>query len=178
MVHVMDVLETPNPNALKFLTDAPLAGAEAVFVESPEEAGVHPLFQKLFALPGVASLFALNNFVTITRRPNTSWETLRPAVIDILKELTPTHQAPSTPPSSAAQDTLLTRIEQVLDENVRPALAGDGGGVEVAGLQNFVLSVHYQGACGSCPSASSGTLFGIQALLQEKVDPRIQVLPL
>lgn len=178
MAQVLDVLDTPNPNALKFMTDAPLAHAEAVFVESPEEAGAHPLSKKLFALPGVASIFALNNFVTITRRPNTSWETLRPAVIDILREFTPIHQAPSTSPSEAAQDTLISRIEQVLDENVRPALAGDGGGVEVAGLKNFVLSVHYQGACGSCPSASSGTLFGIQALLQQKVDPRIQVLPL
>ena len=69
-----------------------------------------------------------------------------------------------------------SKIEEIIDENVRPALAGDGGGLEVLAYQDGVLTVHYQGACGSCPSASAGTLYAIQNLLQRMLDPKIQVV--
>jgi Fe-S cluster biogenesis protein NfuA len=71
---------------------------------------------------------------------------------------------------------MLSKIEEIIDENVRPALAGDGGGLEVLAYQDGVLTVHYQGACGSCPSASAGTLYAIQNLLQRMLDPKIQVV--
>ena len=58
-----------------------------------------------------------------------------------------------------------------------PALAADGGGLEVVGYQDHVLSVRYQGACGGCPSSTGGTLFAIQNLLQRLVDEKIKVEP-
>ena len=35
--------------------------------------------------------------------------------------------------------------------------------------------VHYQGACGSCPSSLTGTLSGIQYLVQ-RIDPNLEVV--
>ena len=74
-------------------------------------------------------------------------------------------------------DELLKKINKVLEDTIVPALAGDGGGLEVLGLDNYVLTIHYQGACGGCPSAVSGTMMAVQNLLQKMVDPRIQVVP-
>jgi Fe-S cluster biogenesis protein NfuA len=71
---------------------------------------------------------------------------------------------------------LMDRINAVIDENVRPALAGDGGGLEVISLEGYTLTIHYQGACGSCPSATAGTMGAVQNLLQRLVDPRIKVV--
>ena len=70
----------------------------------------------------------------------------------------------------------IEEIDQILDETIRPGLAMDGGGVDIIDLSDELeLTVHYQGACGSCPSASTGTLMAIQNILQEQFDPRITV---
>ena len=69
----------------------------------------------------------------------------------------------------------LDRINQILDEQVRPYLQGDGGDLYVMGLEGNRLMVHYQGACGSCPSSLSGTLTGIENLVRS-IEPDIEVV--
>jgi Fe-S cluster biogenesis protein NfuA len=69
----------------------------------------------------------------------------------------------------------LDRINEILDEQVRPYLQGDGGDLYVLGLQGNQLTVHYQGACGSCPSSLSGTLAGIESLVRQ-IEPDIEVI--
>jgi Fe-S cluster biogenesis protein NfuA len=64
----------------------------------------------------------------------------------------------------------------VLDTQIRPALASDGGGLEVVALEGKKLTIRYQGACGSCPSSISGTLMAIENLLQAEVDGNLTVV--
>ena len=64
----------------------------------------------------------------------------------------------------------------LLDSQIRPYLKSDGGDLHVVGLAGNQLSVHYQGACGTCPSSISGTLKGIENLLRT-IEPEIEVLP-
>ena len=66
-------------------------------------------------------------------------------------------------------------INDLLDEQIRPALQGDGGDLSVVGLDGNQLSVHYQGACGTCPSSISGTLRGIENLVRS-IEPDIEVM--
>jgi len=69
----------------------------------------------------------------------------------------------------------LDKINEILDEQVRPYLQGDGGDLYVLGLSGNQLTVHYQGACGSCPSSLSGTLAGIESLVRQ-IEPDIEVV--
>ena len=69
----------------------------------------------------------------------------------------------------------LAVIQDLIDEQVRPYLQGDGGDLHVVGLEGNVLKVHYQGACGSCPSSISGTLAGIEGMVR-RIDPDIEVV--
>ena len=59
---------------------------------------------------------------------------------------------------------------------MRPALMGDGGYLEVLGLTNHTLTIRYQGACGSCPSSLTGTLMAVEGMLQQEVDPELEVI--
>ncbi len=68
-------------------------------------------------------------------------------------------------------------IDQVLDQEVRPYIEMDAGGVEVIGLQQDQLTIAYQGTCTSCYSATGATLSFIQQVIQAKVDPKLQVIP-
>jgi len=71
---------------------------------------------------------------------------------------------------------LLKQVNDLLDQKVRPAFAGDGGGLEVTGIDGFTVQIKYQGACGSCPSAISGTLMAIEGLLRRDINPAIEVI--
>lgn len=67
------------------------------------------------------------------------------------------------------------RIEGVLDTHVRPALASDGGGIDLVDLKEDDLYVQYQGACGSCSSSIGGTLHFIQDSLNNHLGTRLAV---
>lgn len=71
-------LTTPNPNAIKFTLDRTLP--EMFDVSSPD-AATTPFQQAVFAMPGVAALFGVNDFVTVTRHPDADWEPIMAAVV-------------------------------------------------------------------------------------------------
>lgn len=68
-------------------------------------------------------------------------------------------------------------INQVLDQEVRPYIEMDAGGVEVIGLKGNQMTIEYQGNCTSCFSATGATLSFIQKVMKAKVDPDLEVIP-
>ncbi|MCH7973573.1 MAG: NifU family protein, partial [Bacteroidetes bacterium] len=59
---------------------------------------------------------------------------------------------------------------------VRPALAGDGGGLEVLALEGYKVKIRYQGACGTCPTSIEGTLMAIEGLLKRDINEALEVV--
>ncbi len=76
----------------------------------------------------------------------------------------------------------LKAVEKVIDDNIRQMLIMDGGDMEVLDIkengENFDIYIRYLGACNGCASADTGTLFAIENILKEKLDPNIRVLPI
>ena len=68
-------------------------------------------------------------------------------------------------------------IEAALDERVREFLARDGGGLELAGIEDNRVPVSYQGACGGCASSSSGMVTVIQSALTIALNHDIEGVP-
>lgn len=60
------------------------------------------------------------------------------------------------------------KIEAAL-EQIRPALQADGGDVEFVDVNDGVVSVRLQGACGSCPMSTMTLKMGIEKLIMEKI---------
>ncbi|MGH9151851.1 MAG: NifU N-terminal domain-containing protein [Acidimicrobiales bacterium] len=69
---------SPNPNALRFQLDVTLPSTLS-FDKAADAAG-HPFAEAVFAAPGVAALFGVNDFVTVTRAPGADWEPIVAAV--------------------------------------------------------------------------------------------------
>ena len=67
------------------------------------------------------------------------------------------------------------RIEAILDEHVRDALAADGGGIDLVDLQDNTLTVQYNGACGSCASSVGGTMQFIEDTLEAHIGVPIRL---
>jgi len=68
-----------------------------------------------------------------------------------------------------------TQIEAVLTEKVRPALASDGGGLQVVKIEGDKLTINYQGSCSGCPSSKTGTLNFIRNTLSVSLNHEIEV---
>jgi Fe-S cluster biogenesis protein NfuA len=181
---------TPNPDALKFVLDGQVvsAGSRSFRDRTLCE---DPVAKRLFEIEDVVSIFFVSNVVTVTKDPFADWSILVPRVAQVLEEATEgmesAIQRPTSPVLRPLQDkhdeAFLERtleekmaiVNAVFDEAVRPGLANDGGGLHLLDVIGQVVRVQYQGACGSCPSAASGTLFFIENVLRSQVHPDLEV---
>lgn len=174
------VLPTPNPNSLKFMLDTLVKTEGKVTYTSVLEASENPLAQELFKIRGVDHLHFFNNSITITKFNFVDWEELEPMVMNCLEEHAPAHNPDFKVRNSEEERRLnlppeLQEIENILDRTVRPGLQADGGDVICVKMQDDVLLIKYQGACGSCPSSSSGTLQAIRSILKDELGRDIDV---
>ena len=186
MPKIAEIEPTPNPNAMKFILKEPLTWGRSRSYENAEQAQDDPLASKLFDLEHVTSVFYVDHWITVTQDGRADWQ-------ELMRELAvPIREAPSADADSAkhaaqaaavaetadlseADKVRLARINDILDEQVRPYLQGDGGDLHVIGLEGNRLMVHYQGACGSCPSSISGTLTGVENLVRQ-IEPDLEVV--
>jgi Fe-S cluster biogenesis protein NfuA len=186
MPKIAEIEPTPNPNAMKFILREPLTWGITRSYDSSEEAKDDPLAAQLFDIEHVTNVFYVDHWITVTQDGRADWQEL------LRKLAAPIREAPAADEGSAhlaeqvasgaslenlseADRARLDRINEILDEQVRPYLQGDGGDLHVLGLEDNVLRVHYQGACGSCPSSISGTLAGIESLVRQ-IEPDIEVV--
>src|SRR4026209_2015002 len=183
MPKISDIEETPNPNAVKFILREPVSNGVARQYGAAEQAENDPLAKSLFDVGHVVSVFYMDRMITVEKDDEGDWDDLLPTLA------VPIRAAPAVNNGAAAaaavggaiaavtsDDPRLLRINEILDEKVRPALMGDGGYLEVLGLKDHTLSIRYQGACGSCPSSLTGTLMAIEGMLKQEVDPEMEVI--
>lgn len=80
---VQEIQETPNPNAKKFVLDRPIVSHPTSFFNQAAAKG-NALAEKLFEIKGVSSLLLLNDFITVNKTPEASWQSITPVVKDVL----------------------------------------------------------------------------------------------
>jgi len=185
MPKINDIQETPNPNAVKFILREPVTNGLALQFESAEKSQSDPLAKSLFDVGNVVSVFYMDNMITVEKEDSADWDELLPTLAVPIRAAQSVSLAPSANVEGVggaiaavtSDDPRLLRINEILDEKVRPYLMGDGGYLEILGLQDHTLKIRYQGACGSCPSSLSGTLMAIEGMLKQEVDPELEVVP-
>jgi hypothetical protein len=79
---------TPNPNAGKFTVNRKVVeGSSSTSFYTAEDAADHPLGAALFELEGVASLFMVDDFVTVIKTPEATWDKLIPEVQAVIERV-------------------------------------------------------------------------------------------
>lgn len=184
MPKISDIEETPNPNAVKFILREPVSNGVARQYGSADLAENDPLAKSLFDVGHVVSVFYMDKMVTVEKDDEGDWDELLPALAVPIRAAEAVNSSAAAAAAAVggpiaavtSDDPRLLRINEILDEKVRPALMGDGGYLEVLGLKEHTLSIRYQGACGSCPSSLTGTLMAIESMLKQEVDPELEVI--
>jgi NFU1 iron-sulfur cluster scaffold homolog, mitochondrial len=183
MPKIAEIEYTPNPNAVKFQLKEPVTVGFPKAFRDAEVAEHDELAKGLFAVGHVVSVFMQDKFITVTKDDGIGWTELLP------KLAPPIRQAPSAlgetaqpashweAPTVDANDPFIKQILEALASTILPALAADGGGLEIVGRHEKQVMIRYQGACTSCPSGLTGTLMAIEGILRKEVDPEIVVIP-
>jgi Fe-S cluster biogenesis protein NfuA len=161
---------TPNPQAMKFVVTKNIANETAYF-EDAQKALRSPLASKLFGFPWAQAVMIGPNFVTITKQEWVDWTVLADPLSSLITEhldrgedvLLADVQVDAKSDESAAVQT----IKHVLNSEIRPAVAMDGGDIVFNRYEDGVVYVHMQGSCAGCPSSTMTLKQGIEARLKE-----------
>jgi len=182
----MHAERTPNPNSVKWVlgqavVEAGRGAATVAFAEPPAD-DVSPLAAALFEIDGVVSVLLGPDFVTVSKQAEREWTDLAPPIVAAIKAwaaggggaLGPAWE----PPQAADEGETIARIRRVIDEDVQPYVAMDGGEITFAGYRDGVVEVYLRGACAGCPSSTITLKMGIEARLRDEIPEVVSVVAL
>ncbi len=181
MPKIKEIERTPNPDAMRFVLAEPLTNGVTRSYENSAEAEHDELAKALFSIENVINVYYVDRYITVTQDGKAVWSDLLRKLAPPIRQATPQLNLDTDDEVHATKEVLetddprLIQINQMLDEQVRPYLLADGGGLKIIGLDGNRLKVHYQGACGTCPTATTGTLYAIESMVK-RIDPDIQVI--
>ncbi|VAX37531.1 hypothetical protein MNBD_UNCLBAC01-443 [hydrothermal vent metagenome] len=178
------IQSTPNPNALKFVLNKPVKTEGNITYKGKDTADDNPLAKVLFETDEhIKEVYFFDNYITITQDGSADWDDLEQKIKTLILEKIDAHNpdfAITLPKTESQQANVknpdIDQIDRILEQSIRPALQMDGGDVRVEGYENNTVTIAYQGACGSCPSATMGTLYAIENILKEQFNPDVNVV--
>ena len=167
---------TPNPDSLKFLSEKTLStiGTEEFKKEKENEINI-PFVKELLNFKGVELILLSENFISVKKTKEVSWNELKPMVISHLNDYFERNDEPilkkikKTEENRDIDNETVNKIIEVLDTKIRPAVARDGGDIKFKSFENGVVKVQLQGSCSGCPSSLMTLKQGVQNLLKHYV---------
>jgi Fe-S cluster biogenesis protein NfuA len=174
---------TPNPSAWKFVLDRAVLNDGKATYSTIQEAEHNILANSLFQVEGVRQVHFFQNVITVTHQFDYDSDKIQNEVCAVIQTRMPVHNPNQTvvDEKKMARQNLspeLQAIEEILDRTIRPGLQGDGGDIEVIKFEDNKVYVAYQGACGTYPSSTTGTLMAIEGILRDEFNPTVEVIPL
>ncbi len=170
--------QTPNPSTLKFLPGMVLLKSGTLEFKTKEEATKNSLAKILFSLNNVMGVFIGKDFLTITKSDEVEWEMLKPTILSAILDffssggLIETDVSQKTDSKaklhkySKKDQEMVNKINELLEERIKPAVAQDGGDISFVKLKNGVVFLELRGACSGCPSSTITLKSGIENMLK------------
>ena len=184
--------QTPNPEALKYVTNRLLYKGIADFKEKDLASEWSPMAHSLMELPYVKSVYFNNNYVTIMKELNYDWAEIMLKLKEFIKdyveqggivvkdgfgEFWDRQMAQSNATQFAGEDGEIARkVKELIDTYVKPAVEMDGGNIEFKAFEKGRVFVTMQGSCSGCPSSTVTLKAGIEGMLKRMVPEVTEVV--
>ena len=185
---VTEIELTPNPRAVKFILDQIVLDSGSKTIEAGTYLETDSFATNIFALGIIDLIYCRENFVSINLQSPDLWVIFKDKIKNIIEADLKKYEEGDDEVSSSilddfdrekypdlSDDEKAIIVEAGMEESIRPALANDGGGLEVIEVDGPIVRIRYQGACGGCPSSTGGTLRVIENHLKSQLDPEIKV---
>ena len=155
--------------------------------KNKSETSFAPLANELFNFPFVKEVFMNTNYISITKKNNFNWqefsnelrEFIRNYIEDnktifkdeILQKQEQTNQLTEDRDYSEIEKEIIS----ILNEYIRPAVEGDGGNIafDSYNTNTKTVKVILQGACSGCPSSTVTLKNGIENMLREMLNGKV-----
>lgn len=178
---------TPNPESLKFVTNKHILPNFQLDFRTKELAAGSELARALFEIPFVNGVFVANNFVTVTKKAEYDWYEITPELKEAVRQFLASGKKAvddsllpkdilQQQESPAAETDPETKIKELLDKYVKPAIQMDGGHIEFRRFEDGVVTLALQGSCSGCPSSRITLKSGIEGLLKRMVPEVAEVV--
>ena len=179
--------ETPNPATLKFLPGKTILSKGTLEFKDKEEASKFSLARELFGNVNVKGVFIGKDFLTVSKSPDVEWEVLKPSILSIMMDFfssggsievdeeTATKSSAENIKYSKEEQEIVQKINELLEERIKPAVAQDGGDINFVKLQKGVVFLELRGACSGCPSSTITLKSGIENMLKYYIPEVVSV---
>ena len=173
---------TPNPNTLKYSVNQKLIEKGAVnFLNQAEAEGKSPLAVKLFSISGICGVMIGKDFVTVTKAEDGDWDVVHKSSSSIIERHLQDNEVVVI--EAAIQDAhkggssdIEKRIKEILDNEIRPAVAMDGGDITFEKFEDGIVYLYLQGSCSGCPSSTATLKVGIETRLRKEIPEILEVV--
>ena len=167
---MINIIDTPNPESKKFVFDFDIVESGSKEIKSYADCEDIILAKKIWET-GLAELIYIDkDFITIKKNIKQNWNEISQTIIEILqKEVGPTFQKLSFQKTNQFKDEISQRIEEVLNEKIRPAVAMDGGDIQLKSYKDGVAEVMLKGSCAGCPSSIVTLKQGVERMIKHYV---------
>ena len=166
---MINIVDTPNPDTKKFVFEFQIVKNGSMEFKKNEETEIS-LVKGLFNIGNIDLVYFGNNFISIRKSKDISWEDITQNIIEYLKKkIDKNFLALNFEEESNFTDEVSMRIEEVLSEKIRPAVAMDGGDIRLRSFKNGVAEVILKGACAGCPSSTVTLKHGVERMLRHYV---------
>ena len=164
----VQIEKTPNPNSLKFLPGKVVSKKGSFEIDKKDKTN-NELIRNLLSINGVQNIFLGNDFISINKDDDISWEDIKHVAISLINDFYSTGKEYVIDKDLIEENEDLADIEKkivkILDEKIRPAVAKDGGDIRFKEYNNGIVKVQLQGSCSGCPSSTLTLKQGVQNLL-------------
>ena len=170
---MIQIENTPNPNALKFLSEKQFSEVETQeFLKKDLSQIKNEFVKNILDFDGVELVLISKNFMSVKKDNKTSWELLKPSIISSINDYFEKNNKPMILKENATskkkpleENETIQQIKDVLETKVRPAVAKDGGDIQFVSFDNGIVQVKLKGSCSGCPSSVMTLKQGVQNLL-------------
>ena len=170
-----------DPRLCKFTVSQSVHPGGPFFFDSADRAAGSPLIERLFQIPGVASVLVADNVVTVGKSSETSWlELMKPVGSAIRNQLlsgVPTILERSAAAASGGRsdDEIRRAVEELLDREVNPSVASHGGKISVVEVRNGDLYIAMRGGCQGCAASQVTLKQGVEVMVR-RVVPEVRAI--
>ncbi len=182
---------TPNPSVMKFVANKKLVIAAAEFknIDATQNA---PLARALFNFSYVKEIFIDENYISINKYDIANWEEIAMELREfitkyiqdgkdiVLKETLKKEQENKAVATGDKKpenlDPVSTQVIEILEEYIKPAVASDGGNIifDSYNEETKTVKVILQGACSGCPSSTATLKNGIEAMMRDMLQGKVE----
>ncbi|HTT68369.1 MAG TPA: NifU family protein [Gemmatimonadales bacterium] len=156
----------------RFVVSKPVYEGVRRFVTAQEAEG-SPLAVALFAVPGVREVVVSGGTVTVTKEGPAPWQVTGKQVGAAIRDalagaVRPVAAAPGSA-ASGDDEALYSRVADLFEAEINPAVARHGGFVELIDVQDAVVMLRMGGGCQGCGMADVTLRQGIETALRQRV---------